>query len=734
MGGPLATNDGPDDRELLKLLGRCGNAFFGGFNELRDVQRCSIAPITEGHNLLVASATASGKTEAVIAPMLARLVASGHSPADKVTFLLIAPTRALVNDLYKRLEVPVGRLGLSLGRQTSDHRDKGKHPYVLITTPESFDSMLVRDGHYRDGRLEGHLLAGVDAVFIDEAHLFDGTARGDQLCWLMGRLRRLRKFAGRGDQVELHACGATATVSAPHALARRLLGADARSLSVPGIREIDLFGPAEAPGWRALDSSMTLPGVSGLLTIVPQRLQEAGIEDRIWQALSTDGNAQVRKALVFVPTRSLCDKLSAHLARTLTRRRDIRVLAHHGSLERGRREDAEKSFSTSRDAVLVATTTLEVGIDIGDVDMVVLVGAPPGTRSVLQRIGRAGRRIGRTRVLAIPRTPIERAAFSSMLIAARDGQLEPETYARRWSVFVQQAASFIAQGPPKGRRRTDFLSLVDAVWPDETACSAEEIIEKLLAEGLIHESRGRLTLGESWSDAFKVSGTGMHSNFDSVAAGLPVVDAGTGEVIAHVGSMPSSDKGIALAGQTWNVVRVEGEIVLSPATRSRTQGEFRYAARSGPTGLEYAVHVQRGVGLAGDETPVVSINGKSIWMHFGGSAYQAILLALMPSLKPVPGFSGLAVLGRPTAGELRDLAAGKATVRRIVSGISESLEPTMATGPYQKYLPEACRKNVVEELVDLSRFRDWIATRCPWDLSASDARWNEVIGLFAPSA
>ena len=118
----------------------------------------------------------------------------------------------------------------------------------------------------------------------------------------------------------------------------------------------------------------------------------------IWQALSSDGHS-MRKALAFVPTRRLCDTFSAHLSGALPRRREIEVFAHHGSLSRNRRERAEHGFASARDAVLIATTTLEVGVDIGDVDLVALIGAPPDTRSLLQRIGRAGRRIGRTRVL-----------------------------------------------------------------------------------------------------------------------------------------------------------------------------------------------------------------------------------------------------------------------------------------------------------------------------------------------
>ena len=107
--------------------------------------------------------------------------------------------------------------------------------------------------------------------------------------------------------------------------------------------------------------------------------------------------------------------------------------------------DAEQEFSRSRDAVLVATTTLEVGIDIGDVDVVAVVGAPPDTSSLLQRIGRSGRRSGHVRVVPIVRGPIEGRALCSMLDAACRGSLDPAPQARLWSVFVSR--------PPATSRR-----------------------------------------------------------------------------------------------------------------------------------------------------------------------------------------------------------------------------------------------------------------------------------------
>ena len=457
------------DRDAVRDLGTVGRAFFGQFATLREVQRRAIPPIHAGGNVLVTSATASGKTEAVIAPLVARtrdMASKGHA---RIRMLLIAPTRALVNDLAARLEVPLSRLGLTCGRQTSDHRDKNRQPFVLITTPESFDSMLVRDARKANGAVVDHLLAGVLAVFVDEAHLFDGSARGDQLCWLLARLRRLKRM--NVDQLpdessRLQVCAASATVSDPDGLAGRMLGSNAIALRVAGTREIDVFLSSD---WIPLDSVENVVSLRGRLELAPSREIAECAAARLRQAMAP-ADEVVRKALVFVPSRRLCDILSTHLDGALSRHRDIRVLAHHGSLARRVREEAEQAFAAGRDAVLVATTTLEVGVDIGDVDLVVLVGAPPGTRSLLQRVGRSGRRIGRTRVLALARTLVEQAAMASMLLSARDGNLEPQGYARRWSVLVQQAASFVAQGGRRGRKRTDLEALALDVWPgdDET--------------------------------------------------------------------------------------------------------------------------------------------------------------------------------------------------------------------------------------------------------------------------
>ena len=712
-----------NDKDIVKSLGTIGSAFFGSFRTLREVQRRTIPPIRSGKDVLVASATASGKTEAIVAPLISRTLDGTARSLPRIRVLLTAPTRALVNDLAARIEPPLTRLGLSCGRQTSDHRDKGKEPFVLITTPESFDSMLVRDARLEAGRVTDHLLAGVSAVFIDEAHLFDGTARGDQMSWLLGRLRRLRQLnadGGSSDAKRLQVCAASATISDPGGLAYRLLGTDAVAVQVPGLRQIDVFGNSAAPDWFPLESSITIENLRDRLGIVTftNFLEQA--ERRIWQALSSGDDDRMRKALVFVPSRKLSDELSTHLNSTLPLHRDLKVLPHHGSLAQGVRENSERTFSSTRDAVIVATTTLEVGIDIGDVDLVVLVGSPPGTRSLLQRIGRAGRRIGRTRVLALPRTGIELAAIASMLISARDGILEPEGYARRWSVFVQQAASFVAQGRPRGRRRSDLLDLAQDVWPEKGRGTPDEIVDRLLDAEYLVEGRGRLAIGEHWADFFDVGGRGMHANFGSSSGGIPVVDANTGEVVAHVAQRPAEDREIALGGQRWDLQAIDGELLLKPKGAGPVRDSFQYAARRGPTDLEYAVHVRRGLGLGEDDAPLMNSPRGWIWLHFGGSAYQTLLCHLLPGLSPTAGLAGLAVDGNTNARVLDKLATDYDELRLAVEEHYDKLEKLLAVGPYQRYLTSQCRQRVVTELFDVPAFQTWLKTRRVREIAPDD--------------
>ncbi len=708
----------PSDRVLVERLGPVGRAFFGRrFQALTEIQRQAIEPIMSGHSLLVAAATASGKTEALCAPLVARLRLLPTDSKPRIRLLVVAPTRALVNDLFSRLSVPLADLGWDCGRQTSDHRDKQRRPAVLITTPESFDSMLVRDGVRREGQTVDHLLASVEAVFIDEVHLFDNTARGDQLIWLLERLARLRRFAAKQRLTStgaLQVCGGSATVSAPDRLARRLLGADAQALSVPGSRTMQIFEPDDDV-WRTLEPGSSASQIRDRIAIIPGKTASAALVDVIWQVLrrSDERGEGCRKLLVFVPTRRLCDELSVALAAALTKRRAIEVLAHHGSLERVAREHAETGFAAARDAVLVATTTLEVGVDIGNVDAVVLVGPPPNTGALLQRVGRAGRRTGITRIVPIARDRIEQAAFGSLLTNAREGILDESHEVRRWSVYVQQCASFIAQHPKRRRSRSDLIDLARSVWPD-TPCDSgkpERILDHLCRGEHLLATRDTLSLGDDWSNRF---GSGMgdfHGNLDADRTGRPVVDTSTGEIIAHVQGVDGLSGTIDFGGQRWTLVGDAGEILLKSARSDGPAETFRYGSRRAPTRHAFARHVLLGLGYAPEDAPVIEVDGAMLWWHCGGSAYERVLLKLFPDRRSVAGFDGLAISHAPEPDRLADAASRIETIRDLVASMADPLARLLSPGPWYVSLPEDVRREVVIDLFGVEQFASWLGSR-----------------------
>jgi len=705
------------DRDLVRSLGPTGQAFYGRFHALREVQRRSIEPVLAGEDVLLSSATASGKTEAVFAPLVARISSQMPVRKDAILVLAVAPTRALVNDLHARLERPLGEIGWSCGRQTSDHRDKGRRPNVLITTPESFDSMLVRDSEWKHGVLTGHLLAEVQAVFIDEAHLFEFSPRGAQLVWQLGRLRRLRRHAVRErwtSGAHVQACAASATVSRPEELAHKLLGDGSRAVLVAGSREIEMLGGVATADWLPVEHLNDLDAIYENLLFTDGPDDMDAIVQHVWRAIERGAETGCRKVLVFVPSRALCDRLSLALADALKSRRDLYVGAHHGSLERPARELAERDFSLSRDAVLVATTTLEVGIDIGDVDVVAIVGAPPDTSSLLQRIGRSGRRNGRVRVVPIVRDPMEGRALCSMLDAACRGALDASPQTRLWSVFIQQAASHSAQARGRGRRRADLLSLAEDVWPEPAGpITATRILDSLVEQGVLVEAGERLHLGEQWSDRFERAGGDVHHNFDSGGQGIPVVDTSTGEILTYVLEAPTGHSRVALAGRGWKVRIQSGEILVSSSVRGSGAGTFRYAARAAPTGKNYAEHVRRGLGFQETDAPIVDGPRGHLWFHFGGSAYEAILAVLLPDLKGVRGLSGIALRGVVTESMLRAIAGDHARLTEQLHELADAVVMPTSLGRYHRLLPEDVRKKVTLERLNPDEFRQWLGSRRP---------------------
>jgi ATP-dependent helicase Lhr and Lhr-like helicase len=501
--------------------------------------------------------------------------------------------------------------------------------------------------------------------------------------------------------------------------------------------EMEFLSGCQETGWRRLEQLPDLEAICSELPAADGPEDISSITRYIWGAIERGQTEGCRKVLVFVPSRALCDRLSLELADAVRQRRDMFVGAHHGSLERSRREQAEREFLRHRDAILVATTTLEVGIDIGDVDAVALVGAPPDTSSLLQRVGRSGRRAGCVRIVPIVRNRLEARAMCSMLDAAYRGALDAQPKARLWSVFVQQAASHIAQAAARGRRRTDLLALAHEVWPEPGGPkTATRVLDSLVERGVFVETAGRLHLGDEWSDRFERGGGDVHNNFDAAGRGIPVVDASTGDVITHAYHPLRDNEGVALAGQRWEVIGQSGEILIKPRSNAGGEETFRYATKGSPMGKSYAEHVRRGLGLGSTDAPVFEGRSGSIWFHFGGTAYEAVLRELYPDLRVARAFRGLALLGLIEERRVRTFEGDRVRLERILEGIGKVLIPAMSLGRYQRELPEDIQSRVALEIFNTNTFVEWLLTREMRRIDpagATEAKIHEFLSIVGHS-
>jgi ATP-dependent Lhr-like helicase len=333
--------------DLKRRLGRSYSAFFGRFDRLSTVQIEALPHLLDGRDVLITAPTASGKTEAFAAPAVEMILAGERGQARAV---FVSPTRALANDLKRRLEGRFADLEVGLGRYTGDHKERidGALPETCITTPESLDSLLAR---------RAKALENVRMIVCDEIHVLDGSPRGDQLRVLLHRLELAT--CSRPQRVAV-----SATVDEPERTASRYLH-DAHVVSVAGARQIH----AKAFFGRS----------------------PAAMADH----LATLANHGLRKVLVLCNRRDDVERYASTLHGHCVF--DTAVFPHHGSLSRQVRERTERRFLEAPAAVAFATMTLELGIDIGTVDYVLLAGPPPDVSSLLQRIGRGGRRTSSSR-------------------------------------------------------------------------------------------------------------------------------------------------------------------------------------------------------------------------------------------------------------------------------------------------------------------------------------------------
>ena len=556
--------------------------FFTRYGRFTPIQQQAIPPILAGSDALAIAPTASGKTEAVIAPLLERYWHTLQKPG--LTLLYICPTRALVRDLYERLTPVLQDSGLTLGMKTGDVSLPVTIPAILITTPESTDAMIVRNPK---------LFIHLQAVVLDEIHLFDQTARGDQLRCLLPRIETIREYARAAAQ-PLQRVALSATVSDPEGIAFRYLN-KATILSVPSTRQIVV-------------DVRPLPDLADLLDALVERNQ--------------------KKSLIFCNTRVEVEETAVYLRNHLPYQADIFV--HYSNLDAAVRREIEDRFAQATVAICVSTSTLELGIDIGTVDDVILIGAPFNQTSFLQRIGRGGRRTMVTNTLCLPKSPIEAARFEAMLALANDDQLvtplNPPQDSFRPSVLVQQLFSLLKQSPTGSVRLADLRRLAP---PSVTKQHLEKLVTNLTFDGYLKSGR----IGE-WQPAEKLYPLldyhEIYSNIGADVLGAVAVDALTGRTIAQTEKVYPKGLIVLFGGQSMRVVWQEPyRFGVAPAPNEEPDAVLRFQKSLPVVPFDVAQGVARLLGLGPHQMAVLPQEPGLFLFHFWGTVWGHLLSSVL---------------------------------------------------------------------------------------------------------
>ena len=382
------------------------------------VAQCAAWPlIAGGRATLVAAPTGSGKTLTAFLAALDELVreglANGGALPDATLAVYVSPLKALSNDIRLNLERPLEGIAEELARlelppveirtavRTGDTPQperaalRKRAPHILVTTPESLYVLLGSESGRR-------MLATTRSVIVDEIHALAGNKRG---CHLALSLERLDALCGR----RLLRIGLSATQKPIDAVARFLVGMGDEPETPPPCEIVDV-GHA-----RERDLAIEVPPVP----------LEAVMANDVWERVydrMAELVVQHRTTLVFVNTRRMAERVARHLTDRLGAEA---VAAHHGSLAREHRFDAEQRLKRGELRVLVATASLELGIDIGDVDLVCQIGSPRSIAAFLQRVGRSGHQVGgmpKGRLFATSRDDLVECA--ALLDCVRRGELD----------------------------------------------------------------------------------------------------------------------------------------------------------------------------------------------------------------------------------------------------------------------------------------------------------------------
>ena len=388
-----------------------------GILKATEPQRKAISPILNGENVLLTAPTGSGKTEACMLPVLSKFL-EDHSQHG-ISILYITPLRALNRDMFRRMTYWADRLGIVVEIRHGDtsqaerRRQAVKPPDMLITTPETLQAIL-------PGRLMRRNLSTIRWVIVDEIHELAEEKRGAQLTIALERLRRI-------TDKEFQRIGISATVGSPNAVAKFLAGTDRK------VKIIQVFPPKDYRYFveRPIPGEVEYEAAQKLYTSPEAAARLLRIKELVETHNST---------LIFVNSRQNAEMLGL---RFNILGKDIGV--HHGSLSREERHRVEDDLKAGRLKGVVCTSTLELGIDVGSVDLVVQYLSPRQVSPFIQRVGRSGHRMDRTSEGTIITAYSEDTLESAAVVArASRRELEPtKLHENALDVLAHQIAGLV---------------------------------------------------------------------------------------------------------------------------------------------------------------------------------------------------------------------------------------------------------------------------------------------------
>lgn len=511
-----------------------------GWTELREVQSLSIDAFLTGANLVILAPTAGGKTESAFFPVISAMLKESWSG---ISVLYVSPIKALLNNQEQRLDKYLRLVGrraaLWHGDTTQGERRRilAEQPDCLLTTPESLEVLLVSQKVDHD-----RFFQNIRVVVIDELHAFAGDDRG----WhLLSVFSRIGKIAGR----DIQRIGLSATVGNPKEMLSWLSSGSDRPEQVVWPKGSDSKKPDVQ-----LDYVGSLDNAANVIRLLHQG----------------------EKRLVFCDSRARVEQLALTL-----RQHGVDTFVSHSSLGLDERRRAEEAFAQRQNCVIVATSSLELGLDVGDLDRVIQIDAPGTVSSFLQRMGRTGRRSNTNRNCLFLATSQEGLLRAAALIELwQRGYVEPvKAPPCPYHILAQQLMALILQ--EKGVGKSRWFSWIDRV-PGFAAMAPErvtQLVDFMIERGILWSDNGILAFAPEGENTF---GRRHFMDILSVFTSPPLFTVMSGQ--RELGSVHEStffkrDEGpaiLVLAGRSWLTRHLDWNRRIAHVEPTDDQGRSRW--------------------------------------------------------------------------------------------------------------------------------------------------------------